>query len=146
MTLSDYLDLFPGSSREKPRFMALAETVLRQAVDLQAAVASLQGAFSFAEAEGKQLDLLAESIGLGREDTTAGTGCPDAEFRKFLTAKLALWGWDGTNEGVPAVLEAGLPGNTETDNQDGTVTITPAGVLPADKQVLFPTPAGVKVG
>ena len=143
MTLSDYLDLFPGSSREKPRFMALAETVLRQAVDLQAAVASLQGAFSFAEAEGKQLDLLAESIGLGREDTTAGTGCPDAEFRKFLTAKLALWGWDGTNEGVPAVLEAGLPGNTMTDNGNGTVTVSPGTGLPAPVKDLAPVPAGI---
>ena len=28
MELTDYIALFPGSSREKPRFMALAEAVL----------------------------------------------------------------------------------------------------------------------
>ena len=68
---------------------------------------------------------------------------PDAEFREFLTAKLALWGWDGTNEGVPAVLEAGLPGNTMTDNGNGTVTVSPGTGLPAQVKDLTPMPAGI---
>ena len=141
MTLSDYLALFPGASRGKTRFMALAEAVLRQVMDLQAVIASMNSAFSFSEAEGKQLDLLAESVGLSRADTAAGAICTDEQFRRFLTAKLALWGWDGTNEGVPAVLEAGLPGSTETDNGNGTVTVNPAGMDPG----LVPVPAGVRV-
>ncbi len=71
--IEDYLSLFPGSTREKARFMELAEAVLRQVTDLQAVVAFMNGAFSFAEAEGKQLDLLAESVGLSRADTAAGS-------------------------------------------------------------------------
>ena len=38
MNPNDYLALFLGATREKPRFMALAETVLRQAADLQSLV------------------------------------------------------------------------------------------------------------
>ena len=125
--------------------MALAEAVLRQVTDLQAAVASMNGAFSFSEAEGKQLDLLAESVGLSRENTSAGANSTDAQFRQYLLAKLALWGWDGTNEGVPAVLEAGLPGNTEKDNCNGTVTVSPGTGLPAPMKDLAPVPAGVRV-
>ena len=144
MEIEDYLALFPGASRGKPRFMALAEAVLRQVIELQAVVASMQGAFSFASAEGKQLDLLAESAGLSREDTAAGVNCTDAQFRQYLLAKLALWGWDGTNEGVPAVLEAGLPGNTEKDNGNGTVTVSPGTGLPAEVKEMAPVPAGVR--
>ena len=145
MILLDYLALFPGASREKPRFMALAEAVLRQVTDLQAVVAAMNAAFSFASAEGVQLDLLAESVGLKRADTSAGAWCTDEQFRQFLLAKLALWGWGGTNESVPAVLEAGLPGNTERDNGNGTVTVSPGTGLPAPVKDLAPVPAGVGV-
>lgn len=145
MQLADYIALFPGVSREKSRFMALAEAVLRQVTDLQDVVAAIPAAFSFASAEGAQLDLLAESVGLSRADTSDGVNCTDADFRQFLLAKLALWGWDGTNEGVPDALEAGLPGSTETDNGNGTVTVSPAGGLPAEVKDLAPVPAGVRV-
>ena len=135
MTLPDYLSLFPGATREHPRCMAFAEAVLRQATDLLSLIASLQSGYSFASAEGIQLDQLAETVGLSREN-----GMTDEDFRQYLLAKLALWTWDGTNETVPAVLAAGLPGSAEQDNQDGTVTITPAGI----RTDVVPVPAGVK--
>jgi len=90
MMLSDYLGLFPGATRDKPRFMALAEAVLRQVTDLQEVVGEIPAAFSFASAEGKMLDLLAESVGLSRAETSAGVNCTDAQFREYLLAKLAL--------------------------------------------------------
>ena len=144
MEIINYLSLFPGFSREKLRFMALAEAVLRQGTDLQAVVEEIPAAFSFTLATGAQLDLLAESVGLKRADTSDGINCTDADFRQFLLAKLALWGWDGTNEGVPAVMEAGLPGNTETDNGNGTVTVSPGTGLPAEVGKMAPVPAGVR--
>lgn len=116
--------------------MALAEVVLRQAADLASLTAQLQSGFSFAFAEGQQLDMLAAAVGLRRE-----SGMADEPFRRYLLAKLALWTWDGTNETVPDVLAAGLPGTTELDNQDGTVTIEPAGI----GTDVLPVPAGVKV-
>ena len=129
----DYLQLFPGASREKARFMALAEAVLQQAVDLMTLIESIQSGFSFATAEGSQLDAIAETVGLSRE-----LGMTDEAFRAYLLQKLKLWTWDGTNVNVPAVLPAGV---TETDNLDGTVTVSPAGT---DKNLL-PLPAGVGI-
>ena len=136
MTLAYCLSLFPGASREKARFMALAEAVLRQAADLIPLTAQLQSGFSFASAEGIQLDALAASVGLSRE-----TGMTDEAFRQYLLAKLALWTWDGTNKGVPEVFAAALAGIREEDNQDGTVTVTPSGI----RQDLLPVPAGVRI-
>ena len=133
MQLSDYLALFPGASREKERFMALAEAVLRQAGDLMNVIASVRAGYSFAAAEGAQLDAIAEAVGLTREN-----GMADEAFRQYLHQKLTLWTWDGTNAGVPAVLPAGV---TETDNMDGTVTVSPAGM----GKELLPVPAGIRV-
>ena len=133
MQVSDYLALFPGASREKERFMALAETLLRQAGDLMNVIASVPGGYSFAVAEGAQLDAIAEAVGLTRE-----SGMTDEAFRQYLHQKLTLWTWDGTNAGVPAVLPDGV---TETDNMDGSVTVNPAGT----DRVLLPVPAGIRV-
>ena len=129
----DYLQLFPGASREKARFMALAEAVLQQAGDLMPLIESIQSGFSFATAVGSQLDAIAEAVGLSRE-----YGMTDEDFRAYLLQKLKLWTWDGTNVNAPAVLPEGV---TETDNRDGTVTVSPAGT----RQDLLPIPAGVRM-
>ena len=135
----EWLSLFPGASRDRPRFMALAEAILRQAKDLAALIAQMQAGFSFARAEGIQLDQIAEAIGLNRRDI--GADVPDETFRQYLLAKLALWTWDGTNKTVPEVLGIALPGSTQTDNGDGTVSIT--GLFPTELEKSFPIPAGI---
>ena len=113
--------------------MALAEAVLRQAVDLMNLVELIQPGYSFASAEGKQMDGIAEATGLER-----GNGMTDEAFRQYALQKLKLWAWDGTNEGVTDVLPEGV---TETDNGNGTVTVSPAGT----GQDLLPIPAGVRM-
>ena len=133
MEITKYLALFPGASREKARFMALADAVLRQAGDLMALIGEIRSGFSFATAEGSQLDAIAETVGLSRE-----LGMTDEAFRAYLLQKLKLWTWDGTNVNAPAVLPEGV---TETDNLDGTVTVIPAGT----RQDLLPIPAGVRM-
>ncbi len=134
----EWLSLFPGASRDRPRFMALAEAVLRQVSDLAALTAQMQAGFSFARAEGIQLDQIAAAIGLNRSDI--GTDVPDETFRQYLLAKLALWTWDGTNKTVPGVLGIALPGSTQTDNGDGTVSIS--GAMMTER--VYPVPAGIK--
>ena len=137
----EWLSLFPGASRDRPRFMALAEAILRQAEDLAALTAQVQAGFSFEKAEGIQLDQIAEAIGLNRRDI--GADVPDETFRQYLLAKLALWTWDGTNKTVPEVLGIALPGSTQTDNGDGTVTVNTGSNLPPEK--VFPVPVGVGI-
>ena len=125
--------------------MAMAEAVLQQVVDLASLMAQLQSGFSFASAVGVQLDSIAESIGLKRTDIDANNPVSDETFRQYLLAKLALWIWDGTNEGVPTVLALALSGSRQTDNQDGTVTVAPVGELPAGAGELFPVTAGIRI-
>ena len=68
----DWLSLFPGASRNKPRFMAMADVVLQQVNDLLPLIAQLQSGICFETAEGKQLDQVAEAIGLSRKNTAEG--------------------------------------------------------------------------
>ena len=140
----DYLALFPGSTREKTRFMALATAVLRQVVDLQEIVWEVNSAFAPGSARGAQLDALAASLGLKRTDTTAGADVTDEVFKDFIKKKLIRWGWDGTNASVPAIIAKIRQGADQTDNQNGSVTVTGAGTQPAAVKEIFPIPAGVR--
>ena len=97
MDINSYLSLFPGATREKPRFMALAQAVLVQAADLAALVLSLPEAYSLGLAVGRQLDCLAAALGLTRTGSPQGAGATDEQFRAFIREKLALWRTDGTN-------------------------------------------------
>lgn len=95
--LSDYPGLFPGATREKPRFKALAEAVLRQAAELITVTEQMPAARSLEYAEGAQLDQLAAGAGLCRADSPGGVEAADEDFRAFVREKLALWRTDGTN-------------------------------------------------
>ena len=145
MTFEDYLSLFPGSTREKPRLMAVASAVLQQAVDLQAVVGEVNVAFAPASAQGVQLDALGESLGLSRLDTTAGAAATDEVYRDFIRKKLIRWGWDGTNKSVPGITEQLQAGSVENDNQNGTVTVTGAGSQPATVKDIYPVTGGIRV-
>ena len=134
MDLVFYLALFPAFSREKPRFSALAEAVLRQTADLIALVPSLASGFSFASAVGGQLDLLGDSVSIPRQE-----GWNDEIYRAVLLKKLKLDTWDGTNDTSFDFLDEG---ETLIDNCNGTVTATASLPLPANE--VLPVPIGVK--
>ena len=140
----EYLALFPGNSREKTRFMALAEAVLQQVIDLQAVVGEINGAFAPESAQGVQLEALAASLGLNKLDTSAGAAVTDEAFRDFVLKKLIRWSWDGRNGSVPEVAEKIQAGGRQADNMNGTVTVTGAGTQPAAVKELFPVTAGVR--
>ena len=134
MILDDYLSLFPAFTREKPRFSALAEAVLRQVTDLMALVPELASGFSFAHAEGIQLDALGESISVPRRE-----GWDDETYRSVLLKKLRLFTWDGSNE---TSLDYVDNGEIFRDNSNGTVTAYTGLPLPAAE--VLPVPIGIK--
>ena len=125
-----------GTVRELPRFAGLARTVLGQAEELISLVPALQTAFSVDTAEGVQLDLVGETLGVSR---SAAADSSDETYRAFLKAKLALWRWDGTNESVPALLAEAFPGQGVTLKDNGNMTVT---VENADSESILPIPAG----
>ena len=144
MESGDYIALFPGSTREKQRFMEMAAAVLQQVIDLQAVVGQINGAFAPESAQGVQLEALAASLGLSRLDTSTGAAVTDEAFRDFIRKKLIQWSWDGTNKAVPAIVAKIQQGASQTDNMNGTVTVTGAGTQPAPVKALFPITAGVR--
>ena len=135
MDLSIYLSLFPAYVREMPKFMALAEALLRQVTDLAALVNSINAGFSVGSAVGVQLDALGESFSIPRQE-----GWDDETYRSVLQRKLKRFAWDGTNETSFDYL---LSGETFKDNDNGTVTAG-TGALPLPAREMLPVPTGVK--
>ena len=123
----NYMSLFPSASRNKPRFSALAEAILSQVNDLQTVIAALPAAFSVSGAAGEQLDALGASFMLPRSD-----GLSDADYRAYLTAKLALFPWDGSNDSAYQLTARLFPGSTYCDNCDGTVSVHCTSALQAE--------------
>ena len=135
MNLDDYLSLFPAYTRDKTRFIALAGAVLRQVTDLMDLVPQLASGFSFARAEGKQLDELGTSVGIPRRE-----GWDDESYRRVLLKKLKLYTWDGTNE---RAFDFAEEGEVFVDNDDGTVTARTG--LPLAASEVLPVPLGIRV-
>ena len=142
--MEECLALFPGSTREKQRFMWMAAAVLQQVIDLQEVVGEINNVFAPESAQGVQLEALAASLGLSRLDTTTGAVVTDEAFRDFIQKKLIQWSWDGTNKAVPAIVAKIQQGAIQTDNMNGTVTVTGAGTQPDPVKALFPITAGVR--
>ena len=132
--MTNYIELFPAYTRDKPKFAAFAAALLRQAEELITLAQEIAPGFSFAGAVGIQLDAIGESIGIPRPE-----GWEDEVYRKVLFRKLKRFTWDGMNESVTEFLEAG---ESLKDNGNGTVSVTYAGPLPAKD--LLPIPIGVK--
>ena len=130
----DYMTLFPGYTRDKPRFAALAAAVLQQVNDLIALIPELESGFSVAHAVGAQLDALGVSLSIPRQ-----SGWNDETYRSILLRKLRRNQWDGLNSSAFEYVDEG---ETFTDNCNGTVTAATVEAVPA-KEVM-PVPMGFK--
>ena len=130
----DYMTLFPGYTRDKPRFAALAAAVLQQVYDLIALVPELESGFSVAHAVGAQLDALGVSLSIPRQ-----SGWNDETYRSILLRKLRRNQWDGLNSSAFEYVDEG---ETFTDNCNGTVTAVTVEAVPAGE--VMPVPMGFK--
>ena len=130
----DYMTLFPGYTRDKPRFAALAAAVLQQVNDLIALVPELESGFSVAHAVGEQLDALGVSLSIPRQ-----SGWNDETYRSILLRKLRRNQWNGLNDSAFEYVDEG---ETFTDNCNGTVTAVTVEAGPAGE--VMPVPMGFK--
>ena len=130
----DYMTLFPGYTRDKPRFAALAAAVLQQVNDLIALIPVLESGFSVAHAVGAQLDALGVSLSIPRQ-----SGWNDETYRSILLRKLRRNQWNGLNDSTFEYIDAG---ETFTDNCNGTVTAVTVEAVPAGE--VMPVPMGFK--
>ena len=130
----DYMTLFPGYTRDKPRFAALAAAVLQQVNDLSALVPEMESGLSVAHAVGAQLDALGVSLSIPRQ-----SGWSDETFRSILLRKLRRNQWNGLNTSAFEYIDEG---ETFTDNCNGTVTAATVEAVPAGE--VMPVPIGFK--
>ena len=128
------MTLFPGYTRDKPRFAALAAAVLQQVNDLIALIPELESGFSVAHAVGAQLDALGVSLSIPRQ-----SGWNDETYRSILLRKLRRNQWDGLKDSAFEYVDEG---ETFTDNCNGTVTAVTVETVPA-KEVM-PVPIGIR--
>ena len=131
----DYMTLFPGYIRAKPRFAALAGAVLQQVYDLIALVPSLESGFSVGQAVGVQLDAVGDSVSVRR-----GSGWDDETYRSILLRKLRRNQWNGLTDSAFEYVDEG---EAFCDNGNGTVTAATVEAVAA-KEVM-PVPIGVRV-
>ena len=130
----DYMTLFPGYTRDKPHFVALAAAVLQQVNDLIALVPEMESGFSVAHAVGEQLDALGVSLSIPRQ-----SGWNDETYRSILLRKLRRNQWNGLNDSAFEYIDAG---ETFIDNCNGTVTAVTVEAVPAGE--VMPVPMGFK--
>ena len=130
----DYMTLFPGYTRDKPRFAALAAAVLQQVNDLIALVPEMESGLSVAHAVGAQLDALGVSLSIPRQ-----SGWNDETYRNILLRKLRRNQWNGLNDSAFEYIDEG---ETFTDNCNGTVTALTVEAVPAGE--VMPVPMGFK--
>ena len=130
----DYMTLFPGYTRDKPRFAALAAAVLQQVNDLIALISELESGFSVAHAVGAQLDALGVSLSFPRQ-----SGWSDETYQSILLRKLRRNQWNGLNT---SAFEYVNEGETFIDNCNGTVTAATVEAVPAGE--VMPVPIGFK--
>ena len=130
----DYMTLFPGYTRDKPRFAALAAAVLQQVNDLIALVPEMESGLSVAHAVGAQLDALGVSLSIPRQ-----SGWNDETYRSILLRKLRRNQWNGLNTSAFEYIDEG---ETFIDNCNGTVTATTVEAVPAGE--VMPVPIGFK--
>ena len=130
----DYMTLFPGYTRDKPRFAALAAAVLQQVNDMIALVPEMESGFSVAHAVGVQLDALGVSLSIPRQ-----SGWSDETFRSILLRKLRRNQWNGLNDSAFDYVDEG---ETFCDNGDGTVSSVT--VEAVDAGDVMPVPMGIR--
>ena len=130
----DYMTLFPGYTRDKPHFAALAAAVLQQTTDLIALVPELESGFSVAHAVGIQLDVLGASLSIPRQ-----SGWDDETYRSILQRKLRRNQWNGLNDSAFEYVDEG---ETFSDNCNGTVTASTVEAVAANE--VMPVPMGFK--
>lgn len=167
-TVSDYVSLITSEHRDKPKYVAVIETITSFAVDERNLVDKLPVDFDVNEAVGVQLDACAAWAGVSRTITIQPSDAfplpaapyqvelDDDTLRRLILARVLANRWDGTPEQTVVILAAFYSpvGSAAAivDNQDMSIDLILAGTFPSAaeaavlSQFILPVrPAGVFV-
>lgn len=145
--ISQYTDRITSEHNQKPKFMAVVETLAGTMVDQQNLLASMPGRFDLDNAVGDQLDTVGIWVGISRDvpvpltgvyfsfdtdglgfdqgswkgpfDPDAGlTRLDDDTYRLVIRAKIGANHWDGTLGASKEILDSIFSGGTFVFIQD----------------------------
>jgi hypothetical protein len=125
-----YLDRITSQHKAQPKYMAWLASLLDKIQDLTDLANMIDPAFDLETAEGVQLDVIGELIGVNRLLSFEPTFAPsalleDEDYRLILRARISLNQWDGTTAGICTIWADIFPEAAieVVDNQDMTMTI-----------------------
>ncbi len=136
MTPAQYVEvLIPGQNITQPKFTEWVQGSITPETDLQQYFSDLPEAFNVDTAEGDQLDVLGELLGVSRivnfqPGGGASASLTDAFYKIALKAKIVLNQWKGTKEEIYDLMATILPQYPVliTDNQDMTMDVLVIGM------------------
>jgi len=126
----NYASLLTSDLYSKPKTNELARSVVRPGIDLSMTVQSITMAFNIDNANGDQLDIIGEYVGLPRllnyAPATGSREMDDEEYRLSLKLAVARNTWDGSFGSIEKVYKEILGDEYSIvvkDNQDMTIEI-----------------------
>lgn len=161
VTIEDYLSLVESQHKVRPRFMAVLTDYLRPVVDAHNLSDELPKAFSVENAQGAQLDIIGQIVGVSRNfpyisgQTTETKSMNDDQYRLVIRATIARNQWDGSFRSFAKTWNEIFAGQAinavVVDGMDMSCQVTMSGDFDSDMAVLissgyvFPKPMGVRM-
>lgn len=152
-----YLNLLTSEYRLAPNLNAWVYDLISPLNDTTNMLSQMTGAFDLGSAEGEQLDILGQIVGVNRTvgfqpSNSVSPILDDATYTLLIQATIANNQWDGTEESLYPIWQQIFPGGTIAiiDNQNMTCTIVLTGTFTSIVQDLIvngyivPRPEGVE--
>ena len=105
-TLEKYLNLITSEHRVRPKYIAYVSALLKIAGDVEDLLASMSQYFILDSAQGAQLDILANRVGVIRGEYT------DEQLRTLIKAAILRNTWNGSSSQAYDTWKLVFPGIT----------------------------------
>lgn len=146
-TLEKYLNLITSEHRVRPKYIAYVSALLKIAGDVEDLLASMSQYFVLDSAQGAQLDILANRVGVIRGEYT------DEQLRTLIKAAILRNTWNGSSSQAYDTWKLVFPGITMQiiKNTEMEKTVLIIGTPTAEQKelmmsgLIIPVAAGVKL-
>lgn len=105
--ISTYLNRITSQHKVQPKFMGLVAARLQPLIDIFECLEEIDKAFDLDTAEGNQLDVIGEYVGVKRllnfQPEYADAVLTDPYYRMLLKAQISLNNWDGSIGGIKKI-------------------------------------------
>jgi hypothetical protein len=153
----DYLNLITSEHIQRPKFMALVETMLKPLEGISILFSTWDDAFNIENSVGKQLDAIGAVVGMSRQlpyiSQYGSSILSDDDYRFLIKAKSIINRWDGSRESMMRMWSETFPRTLLLidDHQDMSADLLISGMRTTDyieemieNDLLLPRGEGVR--